>query len=93
MFASFTDRSRHVMALANRESQRLNLEYIGTEHVLLGLVEEGSGVVANVLRNLGVDLRKVVGLEAEQITHAVTDETTKLPEHLQPHWDEPGGTE
>ena len=41
----------------------------------------------------GVDLRKVVGLEAEQITHAVTDETTKLPEHLQPHWDEPGGTE
>ena len=41
----------------------------------------------------GVDLCKVVGLEAEQITHAVTDETTKLPEHLQPHWDEPGGTE
>ena len=37
----------------------------------------------------GVDLRKVVGLEAEQIKHAVTDETTQLPEHLQPHWDEP----
>ena len=39
----------------------------------------------------GVDLRKVVGLEAEQITHAVTDETTQLPKHLQPHWDELNG--
>ena len=37
----------------------------------------------------GVDLSKVVGLEAEQIMHAIVDENTQLPEHLQPHWDEP----
>ena len=36
----------------------------------------------------GVDLRKVIGLEAEQITHAIIDETTELPDHLQGHWDE-----
>ena len=47
------------MALANQEAQRFNHEYIGTEHILLGLVKEGSGVGANVLKNLGVDLRKV----------------------------------
>jgi len=47
------------MALANKEAIRLNHEYIGTEHVLLGLVEEGSGVGANVLKNLNVDLYKV----------------------------------
>ncbi len=47
------------MALANQEAQRFNHEYIGTEHILLGLVKEGSGVGANVLKNLGVDLNKV----------------------------------
>jgi len=52
------------MALANQEAQRFNHEYIGTEHVLLGLVKEGSGVGANVLKNLGVDLHKVrMGVE------------------------------
>src|SRR6266496_3503739 len=56
MFERFTDRARKVMALANQEAQRLNHEYIGTEHILLGLVKEGSGVGANVLRNLEVDL-------------------------------------
>lgn len=40
-----------------------------------------------------VDLRRVVGLEAEQITHAIIDETTQLPEHLQPQWDELNGAE
>jgi len=52
------------MALANQEAQRFNHEYIGTEHILLGLVKEGSGVGANVLKNLGVDLHKVrMGVE------------------------------
>ena len=65
MFERFTDRARKVMALANQEAQRFNHEYIGTEHILLGLVKEGSGVGANVLKNLDVDLRKV-RLEVEK---------------------------
>ncbi|MHC4712158.1 MAG: ATP-dependent Clp protease ATP-binding subunit [Planctomycetota bacterium] len=59
MFERFTDRARRVMGLANQEAQRFNHESIGTEHILLGLIKEGSGVAANVLRNLGVDLRRV----------------------------------
>ena len=65
MFERLTDRARKVMALANQEAQRLNHEYIGTEHILLGLVKEGSGVGANVLKNLDIDLRKV-RLEVEK---------------------------
>ena len=59
MFERLTDRARKVMALANQEAQRFNHEYIGTEHILLGLVKEGSGVGANVLKHLEIDLRKV----------------------------------
>ena len=66
MYERFTDRARKVMQLANQEAQRFNHEYIGTEHVLLGLVKEGSGVAANVLKNLDVDLRKI-RLEVEKI--------------------------
>lgn len=56
MYEKFTDRARKVFALANQEAQRFNHEYIGTEHILLGLVKEGSGIGANVLKNLGVSL-------------------------------------
>src|SRR5262247_1375108 len=66
MYERFTDRARKVMQLANQEAQRLNHEYIGTEHILLGLVKEGSGVAANVLKNLDIDLRKI-RLEVEKI--------------------------
>ncbi len=66
MYACFTDRARKVMQLANQEAQRLNHEYIGTEHILLGLVKEGSGVAANVLENLDIDLRKI-RVEIEKI--------------------------
>jgi ATP-dependent Clp protease ATP-binding subunit ClpC len=59
MFDRFTDRARKVMNLAKTEAQRLNHEYIGTEHILLGLIHEGSGVAANVLRNMGIDLRRI----------------------------------
>ena len=59
MYERFTDRARKVMQLANQEAQRFNHEYIGTEHILLGLVKEVSGVAANVLKNLEVDLRKI----------------------------------
>ena len=59
MFDRFTDRARKVMGLARQEAQRFNHEYIGTEHILLGLVQEGSGVAANVLKNMDVDLKKI----------------------------------
>jgi ATP-dependent Clp protease ATP-binding subunit ClpC len=69
------------MALANQEAQRFNHEYIGTEHILLGLVKEGSGVGANVLKNLEVDLRKV-RLEVERLVRAGPEMVTmgKLPQ-------------
>ena len=59
MFDRFTDRARKVMGLARQEAQRFNHDYIGTEHVLLGLVQEGSGVAASVLKNLDIDLKKI----------------------------------
>jgi ATP-dependent Clp protease ATP-binding subunit ClpC len=69
------------MQLANQEAQRFNHEYIGTEHILLGLVKEGSGVAANVLKNLDVDLRKI-RLEVEKIVQTGPDMVTmgKLPQ-------------
>jgi ATP-dependent Clp protease ATP-binding subunit ClpC len=66
MYERFTDRARKVMQLANIEAQHFSHEYIGTEHILLGLVKESSGVAANVLKNLDVDLRKI-RLEVEKI--------------------------
>jgi ATP-dependent Clp protease ATP-binding subunit ClpC len=69
MFEHFTERARKVMQLADQEAQRLNHEYVGTEHLLLGLVKEGSGTGANVLRNLDVDLRKIRN-EVEKIVQA-----------------------
>src|SRR5712664_936988 len=81
MYERFTDRARKVMQLANQEAQRFNHEYIGTEHILLGLVKEGSGVAANVLKNLDIDLRKI-RLEVEKIVQAGPDMVTmgKLPQ-------------
>ncbi len=66
MYEGFTDRARKIMHLANQEAQRFNHEYLGTEHILLGLVKEGSGVGADVLKNLDVDLRKV-RIEVEKL--------------------------
>jgi ATP-dependent Clp protease ATP-binding subunit ClpC len=54
-----TDRVRRVIAMASQEAQRSNREYVGTENLLLGLAEEGNGVAAVALRNLGVDIQKV----------------------------------
>jgi uncharacterized damage-inducible protein DinB len=58
-FDKFTERARKVLQLAQEEAQRFNHDYIGTEHILLGLVREGDGVAARVLRNLGVELNTV----------------------------------
>src|SRR5438094_133153 len=81
MFERFTDRARKVMALANQDAQRFNHEYIGTEHIVLGLVKEGSGVGANVLKNLDVDLRKV-RLEVEKLVKTGPEMVTmgKVPQ-------------
>ncbi len=81
MYERFTDRARKVMQLANQEAQRFNHEYIGTEHVLLGLIKEGSGVAANVLKNLDVDLRKI-RLEVEKLVQSGPDMVTmgRLPQ-------------
>ena len=69
------------MALPNQEAQRFNHEYIGTEHILLGLVKEGSGVGATVLKNLDVDIKKL-RLEIEKLVKSGPDMVTmgKLPQ-------------
>lgn len=81
MYELFTDRARKVMQLANQQAYRFNHEYIGTEHMLLGVVKEGSGVAANVLKNLNVDLRKI-RLEVEKLVLSAPEMITmgKLPQ-------------
>jgi ATP-dependent Clp protease ATP-binding subunit ClpC len=59
MFERFTDRARRVVVLAQEEAKRLNHNYIGTEHVLLGLIGEGEGVAARALESLGISLTAV----------------------------------
>src|SRR5881394_3667713 len=59
MFERFTDRARRVVVLAQEEARMLNHNYIGTEHILLGLIREGEGVAAQVLVKLGADLNRV----------------------------------
>jgi ATP-dependent Clp protease ATP-binding subunit ClpC len=59
MYERFTDRARKVMKLANDEALSYNHGYVGTKHILLGLIKEGGGVAANVLKNLDLDLVKI----------------------------------
>lgn len=59
MFNRFTERARKVLVLAKEEARRFNHDYIGTEHILLGLIREGEGVACAVLQNLGVDLERL----------------------------------
>lgn len=84
MFERFTDRCRKVLALANQETQRLNHEYIGTEHILLGLIEEDCGTGAKVLKDLGVDagtvrlqIEKLVKAGDKPITHGKRPQTPR----------------
>src|SRR4030095_2922383 len=56
---NFTDRVRKVLQMAREEAARLHHEYVGTEHILLGLIREGEGVAAAVLQNLNVDLEEI----------------------------------
>jgi ATP-dependent Clp protease ATP-binding subunit ClpC len=59
MFDKFTNRAKQVIKLAKKEAQRLNHNYLGTEHVLLGLLKLGQGIAVNVLRNLNLDYESV----------------------------------
>lgn len=66
MFDKFTNRAKQVIKLAKKEAQRLNHNYLGTEHVLLGLLKLGQGVAVNVLRNLNLDY-EIVKNEVERL--------------------------
>src|SRR5918996_780273 len=74
-FDKFTDRARKVLTLAQDEAQRFNHNYIGTEHLLLGLVREGEGIAAGVLESLGVNLDKV----RHQVIHVLSQSTSVSP--------------
>lgn len=66
MFDKFTNRAKQVIKLAKKEAQRLNHNYLGTEHVLLGLLKLGQGIAVNVLRNLNIDF-ETVRVEIERL--------------------------
>ena len=65
MFDRFTDRARRVIILARKEADRFNHNYIGTEHLLLGLIRLGQGVAVNVLRKMGLDF-ETIRMEVEK---------------------------
>lgn len=75
MFDRFTDRAKKVMSFSRQAALRLNHEYIAPEHMLLGIVEEGTGVAANVLKNMGVDLA-AVRAEVERIVEPGKSQVT-----------------
>lgn len=66
MFERFTERARRVLGLAQEEAKRLGHDYVGTEHILLGLVREGEGVAAEVISNLGISLESI-RIEVEKV--------------------------
>ena len=81
MFDRFTERARKVMQLARQEAQRLGSESVGTEHILLGLIKEGTGVAAQVLKNLSLDLKRI-RLEVEKQIESPKGPTATPPQQL-----------
>jgi ATP-dependent Clp protease ATP-binding subunit ClpC len=73
---NFTERVRKVLAMAREEAARLHHEYVGTEHILLGLIREGEGVAAAVLQNLQVDLDEIQQKIEEQVKKGKATQTT-----------------
>lgn len=69
MFERFTDCGRSLLARANRQAQKLNHDYVGTEHILLGIAKEQGSVGACVLKNMGVDF-KSLKVEVEKLSPA-----------------------
>ena len=79
MFERFTDRARRVVVLAQDEARLLDHNYIGTEHLLLGLLQEGQGVAARALEALGVDLADVRSRVQEIIGRGQHEQTGHIP--------------
>ena len=79
MFERFTDRARRVVVLAQEESRILNHNYIGTEHILLGLIHEGEGVAASALEALGISLSAVRSQVEDIIGRGQTQPTGHIP--------------
>ncbi|MDO5498833.1 MAG: Clp protease N-terminal domain-containing protein, partial [Propionibacteriaceae bacterium] len=79
MFERFTDRARRVVVLAQDEARMLNHNYIGTEHILLGLIHEGEGVAAKALESLGISLEAVREKVEEIIGHGQQSPTGHIP--------------
>ena len=79
MFERFTDRARRVVVLAQDEAKLLNHNYIGTEHILLGLIHEGEGVAAKALEQMGISLEAVRAEVEEVIGHGQTPPTGHVP--------------
>ena len=79
MFERFTDRARRVLVLAQEEARQLNHSFIGTEHILLGLIHEGEGVAAKALESLGISLEAVREKVEETIGPAGTSTRASRP--------------
>src|SRR5256885_14543425 len=79
MFERFTDRARRVVVLAQEEARMLNHNYIGTEHILLGLIHEGEGVAAKALESLGISLEAVRSQVEEIIGQGQAAPTGHIP--------------
>ena len=89
MFERFTDRARRVVVLAQEEARLLNHSYIGTEHILLGLIHEGEGVAAKALESLSISLEAVraqvediIGLDEYYEIEAKTVEARQAKDQL-----------
>ena len=79
MFERFTDRARRVVVLAQEEARLLNHNYIGTEHILLGLIHEGEGVAAKALESLGISLEAVRSQVEELIGQGGSSPSGHIP--------------
>ncbi|WJY68793.1 ATP-dependent Clp protease ATP-binding subunit [Corynebacterium auris] len=79
MFERFTDRARRVIVLAQEEARALNHNYMGTEHILLGLIKEGEGVAAKALESMGINLEDVRREVEEIIGHGTQPVTGHIP--------------
>jgi ATP-dependent Clp protease ATP-binding subunit ClpC len=79
VFERFTDRARRVVVLAQEEARLLNHNYIGTEHILLGLIHEGEGVAAKALESLGISLEAVRAQVEEIIGHGGAAPSGHIP--------------
>jgi ATP-dependent Clp protease ATP-binding subunit ClpA len=79
MYERFTARARRVMHLANQEAQQLNHEYIGTEHILLGLISTDEGTAIKILQSLGMDLEKIRMEVRKLVVNGIEIVTGQLP--------------